>query len=166
MCIRDRDFPGIKPEAVSSNNVGTPVRWGGTIIATTTEKDKTCLEILGRQLDPRARPIFDDTSEGRFIACKNGFQEPEIFHQGREVTITGRVNEITTQQVGDFEYEYPVVDAQVLYLWPERFASDYYGYAAPNSLAYYGGPVFYPFCLLYTSPSPRDLSTSRMPSSA
>jgi len=26
-------------------------------------------------------------------------------------------------------------------------------------------PLF-PFCLLYTSPSPRDLSTSRMPSSA
>ena len=26
-------------------------------------------------------------------------------------------------------------------------------------------PVLY-FCLLYTSPSPRDLSTSRMPSSA
>ena len=25
---------------------------------------------------------------------------------------------------------------------------------------------FYRFCLLYTSPSPRDLSTSRMPSSA
>jgi len=24
----------------------------------------------------------------------------------------------------------------------------------------------FPFCLLYTSPSPRDLSTSRMPSSA
>ena len=28
-----------------------------------------------------------------------------------------------------------------------------------------GGPMFYT-CLLYTSPSPRDLSTSRMPSSA
>ena len=33
----------------------------------------------------------------------------------------------------------------------------------------YPGDVFYlhsRFCLLYTSPSPRDLSTSRMPSSA
>ena len=27
-------------------------------------------------------------------------------------------------------------------------------------------PIYYGFCLLYTSPSPRDLSTSRMPSSA
>ena len=29
-----------------------------------------------------------------------------------------------------------------------------------------GGPKDQPSCLLYTSPSPRDLSTSRMPSSA
>ena len=29
-----------------------------------------------------------------------------------------------------------------------------------------GYNVLYPICLLYTSPSPRDLSTSRMPSSA
>ena len=30
----------------------------------------------------------------------------------------------------------------------------------------YLGPSYYDGCLLYTSPSPRDLSTSRMPSSA
>ena len=29
-----------------------------------------------------------------------------------------------------------------------------------------GKPLMYGLCLLYTSPSPRDLSTSRMPSSA
>ena len=29
-----------------------------------------------------------------------------------------------------------------------------------------GGQAIYKHCLLYTSPSPRDLSTSRMPSSA
>ena len=30
----------------------------------------------------------------------------------------------------------------------------------------YRNPFLHPLCLLYTSPSPRDLSTSRMPSSA
>ena len=29
-----------------------------------------------------------------------------------------------------------------------------------------GKPGYFKYCLLYTSPSPRDLSTSRMPSSA
>ena len=41
---------------------------------------------------------------------------------------------------------------------------------APNSLLVSGGDQFqgtlFYTCLLYTSPSPRDLSTSRMPSSA
>ena len=36
---------------------------------------------------------------------------------------------------------------------------------APN-LIWIGPGAFYGCCLLYTSPSPRDLSTSRMPSSA
>ena len=36
-------------------------------------------------------------------------------------------------------------------------------YTPPNAEPF---PVMAAFCLLYTSPSPRDLSTSRMPSSA
>ena len=36
----------------------------------------------------------------------------------------------------------------------------------PNAPRTYGITGRYSFCLLYTSPSPRDLSTSRMPSSA
>ena len=39
----------------------------------------------------------------------------------------------------------------------------YYHLLAENDQSYY---VAYVSCLLYTSPSPRDLSTSRMPSSA
>ena len=37
-----------------------------------------------------------------------------------------------------------------------------------DQFIYDGGPtvITAPYCLLYTSPSPRDLSTSRMPSSA
>ena len=42
-------------------------------------------------------------------------------------------------------------------------------YADPSRSIRGGIPVLFPICgncLLYTSPSPRDLSTSRMPSSA
>ena len=47
---------------------------------------------------------------------------------------------------------------------PLIWLSDEAAYAAGKSVR--GGvPVCWP-CLLYTSPSPRDLSTSRMPSSA
>ena len=38
---------------------------------------------------------------------------------------------------------------------------------APREIYYIGGPEPLPApCLLYTSPSPRDYATSRMPSSA
>ena len=49
---------------------------------------------------------------------------------------------------------------------PKMGASNkYIGYDSVDEVVYYDLPT--PFtCLLYTSPSPRDLSTSRMPSSA
>lgn len=147
------DFPAIQPQATAQNSVGVPVRWGGTIIATNTDANQTCIEVLGRELDYRARPIFDDSSEGRFIACKNGFQDPQIFGEGREVTITGRIGQLQQRKIGEYEYNYPVVDTEVLYLWPERFATDSYGYAynySPNYYGYYGGPFFYsPFYSRY-----------------
>lgn len=142
------DYPAIQPQSVVENSVGVPVRWGGTIIATNTDQSETCIEILGRALDGRARPIFDDSTQGRFIACKTGFQDPQIFSEGREVTITGRVGNLEQRKVGEYEYRYPVVDTEVLYLWPERFGTDSYGYASnyyPGYYAYYGGPFFYPY---------------------
>ena len=38
--------------------------------------------------------------------------------------------------------------------------------AGATAVYLHAGTNLYYFCLLYTSPSPRDLSTSRMPSSA
>ena len=38
--------------------------------------------------------------------------------------------------------------------------------AGTNDVIIVGAGTYYETCLLYTSPSPRDLSTSRMPSSA
>ena len=40
------------------------------------------------------------------------------------------------------------------------------GFSAKVSQILFEYDVEFSFCLLYTSPSPRDLSTSRMPSSA
>ena len=40
------------------------------------------------------------------------------------------------------------------------------GTANLTRFRYYSGKKYYKICLLYTSPSPRDVSLSRMPSSA
>ena len=67
------------------------------------------------------------------------------------------------------EYKYFNTDAQVgqmpLEDFPslQRFIKDKFGNGEPGSESQRNGAST---CLLYTSPSPRDLSTSRMPSSA
>ena len=48
-------------------------------------------------------------------------------------------------------------------LFARNFNSNFVGFTLPNYIRLFG---MFICCLLYTSPSPRDLSTSRMPSSA
>ena len=48
----------------------------------------------------------------------------------------------------------------------QKRASAAQSYAAGASILLYSDSKGFENCLLYTSPSPRDLSTSRMPSSA
>ena len=55
----------------------------------------------------------------------------------------------------------------VLYLVAEATADNAgLGWSNGDALSLYGTYTMLVYCLLYTSPSPRDLSTSRMPSSA
>ncbi len=113
-------FDALSPdEAAERGATGALVRWGGRIIEAEPASDRTCLVVLAQTLDAEARPRARDLSEGRFIACRNGFYDPAIFAMDREVTITGRVSGFETRPIGDYPYAYPVLAAEVLYLWPE-----------------------------------------------
>ena len=74
-----------------------------------------------------------------------------------EINLPAVVAEVTAA----FErYETALVNNQVDVL-------DTLFWDSPHTLRYGAGENLYGYdCLLYTSPSPRDLSTSRMPSSA
>ena len=111
----------LEPEqAVASGSTGDSVRWGGRIIEVRTEKLRSCFEVVGAPLDAAGRPRRVDRSTGRFIACRSGFYEPQVFAPGRELTIIGRIDGYEQRQVGDYDYRYPRVAADVVYLWPER----------------------------------------------
>jgi outer membrane lipoprotein len=123
------------------------VRWGGKIVDVHTEKLFTCFEIVGAPLDSSGRPREVDDSNGRFLACRDGFYEPEVFKSGRELTISGKIDGYETRKVGDYDYRYPRVAADVVYLWPERRDYDdhdhYHGYWGPGwgwGWGWYGGP--------------------------
>lgn len=117
----DGQFAPVEPiAAVQAGVTGEPVRWGGRIVSVQPQAQYSCFEIVGVRLGADGRPLAQDQSSGRFLACREGFYEPEIFQPGREVTIAGRIDGFETRKVGDYDYRYPRVAADVVYLWPER----------------------------------------------
>lgn len=125
---------------------GTQVRWGGRIIKTEPEQQQTCFFMLSVPLDSAARPRENAPGEGRFVACKNGFYDPEVFSPGREVTFTGTLDGSMTRKVGKYDYTYPKLDVSVVYLWPKRIQvrQPYWG---PSYYPYdpFWGPTYDPF---------------------
>ena len=128
------DYTSLIPENTSEKNLQTPVRWGGVILETRPEDDFTCFEILSKQLEKSMRPENADQSGGRFIACKPGFYDPEVFEKGREVTVTGKLIHMDVRTIVEYDYHFPVVDIEFMSLWPERrerIHYDYYGMYRP-----------------------------------
>lgn len=114
------EYSTLIPENAGEKDVKTPVRWGGVVLETRPEEDFTCFEILSRQLQKSMRPVYSDQNSGRFIACKPGFYDPVVFEKGREVTLTGEILYMDTRKVGEYDYNYPVVDIEFMSLWPKR----------------------------------------------
>lgn len=114
-------FSALLPAQTGEQNANSEhVRWGGTIVQVKTESERSCFEIVGSKTGVDGRPARLDKSEGRFIACRKGFYDPEVFRAGRELTITGNITGFESRKVGDYDYRYPMVAADVVYLWPER----------------------------------------------
>ncbi|MGH8192700.1 MAG: Slp family lipoprotein [Rhodanobacteraceae bacterium] len=98
----------------------TPVRWGGKLIQTEPRQQQTCFFVLAEPLDSQARPERGAQSMGRFVACKQGFYDPEVFAKGREITVTGTLDGTIQHKIGQFDYTYPRVEANNVYLWKPR----------------------------------------------
>ena len=144
------DYIPLVPKNTTESNLQTPVRWGGVILETRPENNYTCFEVLAKQLQTSKRPKDTDQADGRFIACKPGFYDPEVFDKGREVTLTGKVIHMDVRKVGEYDYHFPVVDIEFMILWPERrdrIYYDYYGMYRPYYWHYpYYGPYWrYPY---------------------
>ena len=124
-------FSSVLPDdAARASASGESVRWGGRIVSVDLQAQRSCFEVVALPLSTSGRPRQVDRSEGRFIACRAGFYDPEVFQAGREITISGRIQGFESRRVGDFDYRYPIVAAEVVYLWPERREYDRYDRAA------------------------------------
>lgn len=140
------EYTELTPARVNAEAFGTTVRWGGVIIDTRNDQDQTCFEILSRNLGSYMRPEMEDSTLGRFIACKPGFYDPQVFAKGREMTLTGTVKAIEEHPIDDFNYRYPVVDAKDVVLWDKRKTILVYDRYDPFYYPFYGGWAWgYPY---------------------
>ena len=119
-------FSTITPSLARTRDlVGSRVRWGGTIAEVVPGKSETCFQVVGRPLDSEARPEEGDSTEGRYIACAAGFYDPAVYASGREITVTGTLESPQPGRIGEYEYRFPRVSADEVYLWP-RWEPAYY----------------------------------------
>lgn len=118
-------FSTLLPDAAAkSEATGERIRWGGRIVKVEPQSARSCFEVVGMTLDGSGQPRKLDRSEGRFLACRTGFYDPEVFQAGREITVTGTIEGFETRKVGEFDYRYARVNADTVYLWPERKERD------------------------------------------
>lgn len=139
------EYPEFQPDQATDRSLGARVRWGGDVISSQPEADRTCFEVLARDLDRSYRPLRGDRTHGRFLACKDGFQDPAVFRQGREITVIGRLDQFSAREVGEFEYRYPLLEADTIYLWPERPDVIVYDYGP----YWWYGPYWHPYYYRY-----------------
>lgn len=118
--LRGEYAPLTPRQAAETDATGRTVRWGGRIVQVEPRADSTCFEMVSSQLDANGRPQWrDDDTGGRFIACRTGFYDPAVFEVNREVTFTGRLSGHESRGIGGYSYRFPLLDADVVYLWPE-----------------------------------------------
>ncbi|MGM0671173.1 MAG: Slp family lipoprotein, partial [Pseudomonadota bacterium] len=112
----DREQVLADPDAVK----GETVVWGGVIAAVKNTSGGTRLEVVARDLDRQGRPQEADRSPGRFRAVSSGFLDPQIYAEGREVTVRGVIQGTEEGTIGDYDYTFVTLQADAVYLWPRR----------------------------------------------
>ena len=97
---------------------GRRVLWGGVVVNSTNLADATRIEVLAYPLDSSQEPNLDANPLGRFLAFKQGYLETADYSQGRRLTVIGTLSGVRRGKVGQANYDYPVISAEQIYLWP------------------------------------------------
>lgn len=107
---------------------GKVIMLAGTIINARNTREGTVFEILQKSMDNQGRPHTDDATEGRFLVISEQFIDTAVYHRGRDITVIGEVRGQKMQQLGEIEYQYPLVAPKELHLWePSEGPKFYFG---------------------------------------
>ncbi|MGR8981608.1 MAG: Slp family lipoprotein [Gammaproteobacteria bacterium] len=144
------DVPYIQASQNISYYMNAPVRWGGTIIDVENEQNFSLVQVMSYPLNSFGRPMLDDPYEGRFLIKSPEFLDPSVYTKGKEMTVAGAIAGDTERRVGKKILRLPVVNANVIHLWPDYYRNRYYyyggfGYGYYPYSPYYWGGLYRPF---------------------
>ncbi len=122
-CASGPDLPSLEnqltPKAAVANAISEQsIIWGGVIINATNLATTTRLEVLAYPLDKQHRPKTNENAEGRFFVEKEGYLETADYASSRHITVHGQINTIEKGKVGEADYDFPLVKATEIHLWP------------------------------------------------
>jgi len=123
-CTSGAKLPSLKgqltPKAAVANSASKQsIIWGGVIIKATNLATTTRLEVLAYPLDKQHHPKTNDDAEGRFIVEKEGYLETADYAARRLITVHGQIKSIEKGKVGEADYDFPLVKAAEIHLWPK-----------------------------------------------
>ncbi|WP_251360006.1 Slp family lipoprotein [Kangiella sp. TOML190] len=137
------DPPNVDFNQVSqapNSYAGDHVRWGGIVARVENLERDTLVEIVNLPLDSSARPLAEHNTGGRFIARIQGFADPLIYKQGKEITVVGVLSEPLPGKIGKHAVVFPVVDTASHHLWAKRKSRQYIDvYSTWDPYWFYGG---------------------------
>lgn len=132
----------IDPDLTAENIVRDPERYkgeifmvSGTIIETEITEEGTFIKILHRPASFRGKPKDIDESAGRFLVLVDRYLDPVVYAKDRSITAAGEILGKRTLPLGEIQYNYPLIHAREIHLWPV-VRRDYYPYR-PYPYPYY-----------------------------
>jgi outer membrane lipoprotein len=140
MAEADSDITFAQLKSDTDRYQGQTVILGGHIIEVRNKPDATVILVLQSPLGTGQEPRSPDRSQGRFMLHCEGFLDPEVYAEGRTITVAGRVLGQIQEPIGGEPYVYPKLEAREIYLW-ERY-EDLYRYQPPYRPLYYD-PWYY-----------------------
>jgi outer membrane lipoprotein len=116
---------------------GSVVILGGYVLETRNLESETQIKVLQAPVGLMDEPLSEERSEGRFIIFSNTFLDPEIYSQGRKLTVAGTIRGRTTEKIGGHDYSYLKLEADEIYLWSKnRYPYPAYSYPPPGWYPY------------------------------
>jgi len=112
--------PEVTPrEAVSVALPANEQIWGGVIVRGENLPEFTRLEVVSYPLRNQ-EPQTGRMTNGRFLLEVPGFLDPVDFRTGRRITARGEVERTEAGRIGEVEYQFPVLVAEEVHLWPDE----------------------------------------------